>query len=108
MDEIAQAIPADTSDPATPVGVAAPAALDPAQADDATVRDLMSPPVGVFRGTDSVAETVEMLREELVVLGAVRLRDFEKAQQEVVAVARKLEEEGLIVTGAAAGEAYVV
>jgi hypothetical protein len=31
-----------------------------------------------------------------------------KAQQEVVAIARKLEEEGLIVTGAAAGEAYVV
>ena len=50
----------------------------------------------------------EMLLEEMEVLGAVRLRDVEKAQQEVVAVARKLEEEGLIVTGAAAGEAYVV
>jgi flagellar motor switch protein FliG len=50
----------------------------------------------------------EMLREEMEVLGAVRLRDVEKAQQEVVAVARKLEEEGVIVTGAAAGEAYVV
>jgi len=31
---------------------------------DATVRDLMSPPVGVFKGTDTVAETVEMLREQ--------------------------------------------
>ena len=50
----------------------------------------------------------EMMREEMEVLGAVRLRDVEKAQQEVVAVARKLEEEGVIVTGAAAGEAYVV
>ena len=50
----------------------------------------------------------EMLREEMEVLGAVRLRDVEKAQQQVVAVARKLEEEGIIVTGAAAGEAYVV
>lgn len=50
----------------------------------------------------------EMLLEEMEVLGAVRLRDVEKAQQEVVAVARKLEEEGVIVTGAAAGEAYVV
>jgi flagellar motor switch protein FliG len=50
----------------------------------------------------------EMLREEMEVLGAVRLREVEKAQQEVVAVARKLEEEGIIVTGAAAGEAYVV
>jgi flagellar motor switch protein FliG len=50
----------------------------------------------------------EMLREEMEVLGAVRLRDVEKSQQEVVAIARKLEEEGLISTGAAAGEAYVV
>jgi flagellar motor switch protein FliG len=50
----------------------------------------------------------EMLREEMEVLGAIRLRDVEKAQQEVVAIARKLEEEGLITTGAAAGEAYVV
>ena len=50
----------------------------------------------------------EMLREEMDVLGAVRLRDVEKAQQDIVAIARKLEEEGLIVTGAAAGEAYVV
>jgi flagellar motor switch protein FliG len=50
----------------------------------------------------------EMLKEEIEVLGAVRLRDVEKSQQDIVAIARKLEEEGLIVTGAAAGEAYVV
>jgi flagellar motor switch protein FliG len=50
----------------------------------------------------------QMLREEMEVLGAVRLRDVEKAQQDIVAIARKLEEEGVIVTGAAAGEAYVV
>ena len=50
----------------------------------------------------------EMLREEMEVLGAVRLRDVEKAQQDIVYIARKLEEEGVIVTGAAAGEAYVV
>jgi len=50
----------------------------------------------------------EMLREEMEVLGAVRLRDVEKAQQDVVSIARKLEEEGVITTGAAAGEAYVV
>ena len=50
----------------------------------------------------------EMLREEMEVLGAIRLREVEKAQLEVVGVARKLEEEGLITTGAAAGEAYVV
>ena len=34
-------------------------------------------------------------------------RDVEKAQHEVVAIARKLEEEGLITTGAGAGEKYV-
>jgi predicted ABC-type transport system involved in lysophospholipase L1 biosynthesis ATPase subunit len=50
----------------------------------------------------------EMLKEEMEVLGAVRLRDVEKAQQDIVSIARKLEEEGVIVTGAAAGEAYVV
>jgi flagellar motor switch protein FliG len=49
----------------------------------------------------------EMLKEEMDVMGAVRLRDVEKAQQDIVAIARKLEEEGLISTGAAAGEAYV-
>jgi len=50
----------------------------------------------------------DMIKEEMEVLGAIRLREVEKAQQEVVAIARKLEEEGIIVTGAAAGEAYVV
>lgn len=50
----------------------------------------------------------DMIREEMEVLGAIRLREVEKAQQEIVAIARKLEEEGVIVTGAAAGEAYVV
>lgn len=50
----------------------------------------------------------ELLKEEMEILGAVRLRDVEKAQHDVVAVARKLEEEGLITTGAGAGEPYVV
>ena len=49
-----------------------------------------------------------VLKEEMDVLGAVRLREVEGAQQEVVGIARKLEEEGLLTTGAAAGEAYVV
>ena len=51
---------------------------------------------------------VQVLREELEVLGAVRLREVEEAQQEVVTIARKLEEEGLLSTGAAAGEEFVV
>lgn len=50
----------------------------------------------------------DMLREEMDVLGAIRLREVEKAQHEIVAIARKLEEEGLLTTGAASGEAYVV
>ena len=51
---------------------------------------------------------VGVLKEEMDLLGAVRLREVETAQQEVVAVARQLEEEGILTTGAAAGEAYVV
>ncbi|MCC6163562.1 MAG: flagellar motor switch protein FliG [Acidobacteria bacterium] len=50
---------------------------------------------------------VDMIREEIELLGAVRLREVEKAQQDVVGIARKLEEEGLLQTGAAAGEPYV-
>jgi flagellar motor switch protein FliG len=50
----------------------------------------------------------ELLKEEMEIMGAVRLREVEKAQQEIVAIARKLEEEGLITTGAGAGDAYVV
>ena len=50
----------------------------------------------------------ELLKDEMEMLGAVRLRDVEKAQQEVVAIARKLEEEGLIILGGNAGEPYVV
>jgi len=50
---------------------------------------------------------VDLMKEEMEMMGAVRLREVEKAQQEVVAIARKLEEEGLITTGAGAGEPYV-
>jgi flagellar motor switch protein FliG len=49
----------------------------------------------------------DLIKEEMEVIGAIRLREVEKAQHEVVAIARKLEEEGLLVTGAAAGEPYV-
>jgi len=50
----------------------------------------------------------ELIKEEMEIMGAVRLRDVEKAQQEIVAIARKLEEEGLITTAGGAGEPYVV
>ena len=41
-------------------------------------------------------------------MGAVRLREVEKAQQEILGVARRLEDEGVITLGGSAGEAYVV
>jgi flagellar motor switch protein FliG len=50
----------------------------------------------------------DLQKEEMEIMGAVRLRDVEKAQHEIVAIARKLEEEGVITTGAGAGEPYVV
>lgn len=50
----------------------------------------------------------DLVKDEMEMLGAVRLRDVEKAQQDVVAIARKLEEEGVVTLGASAGEPYVV
>ena len=61
MDEIAQAIPADDPEPTAPA--APPADTRDAQDKNAAISDLMSPPVGVFRGDATIAETVEMLRE---------------------------------------------
>jgi flagellar motor switch protein FliG len=50
----------------------------------------------------------EMIREELEVMGPVKLSDVERAQQEIVKVARRLEEEGKIVlAGKGGGEALV-
>ncbi len=51
----------------------------------------------VFKSMSSRA--VEMLKEDMEVLGPVRTRDVVKAQQEAVAVARKLEAEGKISLG---------
>jgi len=41
----------------------------------------------------------EMLKEDMEVLGPVRLKEVEKAQQEIIKVASKLEEEGKIALG---------
>jgi len=46
----------------------------------------------------------EMLREDLEVLGPVKVSDVEKAQQEMVKVSRRMEEEGKIVIGGRGGE----
>jgi flagellar motor switch protein FliG len=50
----------------------------------------------------------ELIKEELEVMGPVKLSDVEAAQQEIVKVARRLEEEGKIVlVGKAGGEPLV-
>jgi flagellar motor switch protein FliG len=49
----------------------------------------------------------DMMREEMEVMGAVRVREVEKAQQAIVAIARELEEEGVITTGESGGDEYV-
>jgi len=59
----------------------------------------------IFKSMSSRA--VEMLKEDMDVLGPVRSRDMIKAQQEAVAVARKLEAEGKISLGGDEDE-YVV
>jgi flagellar motor switch protein FliG len=45
----------------------------------------------------------DMLREDLEVLGPVKVADVEKAQQNLVKAARKLEEEGKIIIGGRGG-----
>lgn len=50
-----------------------------------------------FRNMSS--EAAEMLREDMEAMGPVRLRDVEKAQQDIVKVVRKLDEEGTIILG---------
>ena len=49
---------------------------------------------------------VETMQEELEVAGPVKMRDVHSAQQKIVDIVKKLEEEGLLTIGA--GEEYVV
>ena len=50
---------------------------------------------------------VQILKEEMESKGAVRVSDVEKAQMNVVRVARRLEEEGKIVVGGKGGEEII-
>ncbi len=50
---------------------------------------------------------VQILKEEMETKGAVRVSDVEKAQMNVVRVARRLEEEGKIVVGGKGGEEII-
>jgi flagellar motor switch protein FliG len=50
----------------------------------------------------------EMLREDIEALGPVKIREVETAQQQIIAVVRKLEEEGAVSLKGSVGEQYVV
>ena len=51
---------------------------------------------------------VEMLREDMEVLGPVKIRDVEIAQQEIIMIIRKLDEDGVLSLKGNASEEYVV
>lgn len=49
-----------------------------------------------------------MMRDDMEALGPVKMKDVEGAQQEIVAVVRKLEAEGIVSLGGGGGDQYVV
>jgi flagellar motor switch protein FliG len=50
----------------------------------------------------------EMLREDMDALGPIKVKEVESAQQQIIAVVRQLETEGVISLKGTAGEQYVV
>ena len=50
----------------------------------------------------------EMLKEDMEVMGPVKVRDVELAQQNIIKTARRLEEEGKIVLGGKGGDDVIV
>lgn len=59
-----------------------------------------------FRNMSSRA--VETLKESIDYLGSVRLRDVEEAQQRIVSLIRRLEEQGEIIIGRGGGDEIIV
>jgi flagellar motor switch protein FliG len=51
---------------------------------------------------------VEMMKEEMDIMGPVKIKDVHSAQQRIVEIVRKLEEEGIINLGPSSGDEYVV
>jgi flagellar motor switch protein FliG len=49
-----------------------------------------------------------MLKEDMEALGPIKIRDVEVAQQQIIAVVRALETEGVLSLKGAVGEQYVV
>lgn len=60
-----------------------------------------------FLGTMS-ARSQEMMKEEMELLGPVRIKEVEGAQQQIIAIVRQLETEGTISLKGTVGEQYVV
>jgi flagellar motor switch protein FliG len=50
----------------------------------------------------------DMLREDMEALGPVKIKDVEAAQQQIIAVVRQLESEGVLSLKGTVGEQYVV
>ncbi len=50
---------------------------------------------------------VEMMKEEIDIMGPVKIKDVHAAQQRIVEIVRKLEEEGIINIGGGGGDEYV-
>jgi flagellar motor switch protein FliG len=50
----------------------------------------------------------DMMLEEMDIMGPVRMKDVHAAQQRIVEVVGKLEEDGIITLGAGSGERHVV
>jgi len=55
-----------------------------------------------FRNMSSRAS--EMMREEMEIMGPIKMRDVHAAQQKIVEVVRKLEEDGIITIGGGGGD----
>src|SRR5262245_27883634 len=49
----------------------------------------------------------EMLKEDMVALGPIRIKEVEAAQQQIIAVVRQLQAEGTLNVAGASGEQYV-
>jgi flagellar motor switch protein FliG len=54
------------------------------------------------------ARGAEMLREDMDALGPIKIKDVESAQQQIIAIVRQLEAEGVVSLKGAVGEQYVV
>src|SRR6204780_2143774 len=54
------------------------------------------------------ARGAEMLREDMDALGPIKIKEVEAAQQQIIAIVRQLESEGVVSLKGAVGEQYVV